>query len=155
MQIEVARTVAARPATVFGTVADIVNWPLLIRSVRAIELLTPRPIRVGTRLRQTRVVMGHETTDELEVVTIERPRRLRLVGETRGMQYELDHVIDALSFGSRLMMIFRNRPETPTGRGLQDFIAPIMEIKLRDDLERDLGDLAAAAVSRMRARKRG
>ena len=37
--------------------------------------------------------MGHETTDESEVVTIERPRRLRLVGETRGMQYELDHVI--------------------------------------------------------------
>jgi hypothetical protein len=155
MQIEVARTVAARPATIFATVADIVNWPVLIRSVRAIELLTPRPIRVGTRLRQTRVVMGHETTDELEVVTIERPRRLRLVGETRGMHYELDHVIDALSVGSRLMMIFRSRPETPTGRGLQDFIAPFMEIKLRDDLEQDLNDLAAAAVSRMRARKRG
>src|ERR1700716_1984733 len=100
MPIEVARTGPAPPATVFAAVVDIANWPLLIRSVRAIELLTPRPIRVGTRLRQTRVVMGHETTDELEAVTIERPRRLRLVGETRGMQYELDHVIDALSFGS-------------------------------------------------------
>ena len=152
MQIEVARTVAARPATVFAAVADIANWPLLIRSVRAIELLTPRPIRVGTRLRQTR---DHETTDELEVVTFERPRRLRHVGETRGMHYELDHLVDALSLGSRLMMILRSRPETPTGRGLQDFVAPFMEIKLRGDLEQDLSDLAAAAVVRMRARKRG
>ena len=155
MQIEVARTVAAPPATVFAAVADIANWPLLIRSVRAIELLTPRPIRVGTRLRQTRVMMDHETTDELEVVTFERQRRLRLVGETRGMHYELDHLVDALSLGSRLMMIFRSRPETPTGRGLQDFVAPFMEIKLRDDLEQDLSDLAAATVVRMRGRKRG
>jgi hypothetical protein len=102
MQIGVARTVAARPATVFAAVADIANWPLLIRSVRAIELLTPRPIRVGTRLRQTRVMMDHETTDELEVVTFERPRRLRLVGEKLGMHHELDHLVDALSLGSGL-----------------------------------------------------
>jgi hypothetical protein len=46
-------------------------------------------------------------------------------------------------------MIFRSRPETPTGRGLQDFVAPFIEIKLRDDLEQDLSDLAAAAVVRM------
>jgi polyketide cyclase/dehydrase/lipid transport protein len=155
MQIEVAKTVAARPTSVFATIADIANWPMFVRSVRAIELLTPRPIRVGTRLRQTRIMMGHEATDELEVMTIERPRRLRLVGETRGMHYEVDHLVDALAVGSRLVMIFRNRPETQTARGLRDFIAPFMEIRLRDDLEEDLNDFAAAAVARASARKPG
>jgi hypothetical protein len=153
MQIEVARTVAPRAVIVFATVADIVDWPLLIRSVRAIDLLTPLPSRVGTRQRQIRVMMGHEAVDELEVTTFERPRRLRLAGQLFGLPYELDHVIDALAVGSRLMMIFRKR--SATGRELQDFIAPFMEIKLRDELEQDLNDLAAAAASRTHARKRG
>jgi hypothetical protein len=43
MQIEVAKTVAARPTSVFATIADIANWPTFFRSVRVIELLTPPP----------------------------------------------------------------------------------------------------------------
>jgi hypothetical protein len=33
---------------------------------------------------------GHETIEELKVETLERPRRLRLVGQNRGMHYERD-----------------------------------------------------------------
>ena len=40
MQIELHRTVAAKPQAVFRTIADIVNWPQIIRSVAAVELLT-------------------------------------------------------------------------------------------------------------------
>jgi hypothetical protein len=98
--------------------------------------------------------MGQEATDELEVMTIERPRRMRLVGETGGTHYEVDHLVDALAVGSCLMMIFRNRPKTQTARGLRDFIAAFMDIRLRDDLEEDLNDFAAAAVARARSRKR-
>lgn len=47
--------------------------------------------------------------------------------------------------GSRFTMVFRTRPETDTGRALQDFINPYMEIILRDELERDLADLAEAS----------
>jgi len=152
MQIEVAKSVAARPGAIFATVVDVANWPLRIRSVRAIELLTPPPIRVGTRFRQTRMMLGREGTDELEVMTIEPPRRFRFAGQLFGMPYELDHVIDAFTAGSRLMLIFRKR--SPTGRELQDFIAPFMEIELRDGLEQDLNDLAAASA-RTYSRKRG
>ena len=146
MQIEVHKTVAARPPAVFKIVADIMNWPQIIGSVTAIELLTRGRVRVGTRVRLTRIMYGHQMTEELEVETFERPRRLRLVGENRGMHYERDHVIDALHVGSRLMLIFRNRAETEPARTTQDFITPFMQINLRDELERDLLDLATAAA---------
>jgi hypothetical protein len=146
MQIELHKTVAARPAAVFKTVADIMDWPRIIRSVTAVELLSPGRIRVGTRLRLNRIMYGHETIEELEVETFERPRRLRLVGENRGMHYERDHVIDALHVGSRLALIFRNRPDTGPARAAQDFFTPFMQINLCDELERDLVDLAAAAA---------
>jgi hypothetical protein len=62
------------------------------------------------------------------------------------MHYERDHVIDALHVGSRLMLIFRNSAETEPARTTQDFITPFMQINLRDELERDLLDLATAAA---------
>jgi len=82
------------------------SWPQIIGSVTAIELLTRGRVRVGTRVRLIQIMYGHQMTEELEVETFERPRRLRLIGERRGMHYERDHVIDRLQIGSRLMFIF-------------------------------------------------
>ena len=122
------------------------NWPRIIGSVTAIELLTRGRVRVGTRVRLIRIMYGRQMTEELEVETFERPRGLRLVGENRGMHYERDHVIDALHVGSRLMLIFRNRPRQSGPGPLRNFITPFMQINLRDELERDLLGLATAAA---------
>jgi hypothetical protein len=45
-----------------------------------------------------------------------------------------------------MMLTFRSRPATPTGRALQPLMSPFMEITLRDELERDLSDLATATA---------
>jgi hypothetical protein len=145
MQIDVARIVAARPSKVFATISDVAGWPEMVRSISAVEALTSGPIRAGARLRLTRIMFGHETVEELEIEELENPHRLRLTGETRGIRYDRDHIIDALHTGSRFTMAFRTRPATTTGRALQDFISPYMQIILRDELERDLADLAAAS----------
>ena len=145
MQIDLARTIAAPPPVAFATVADIANWPQIISSIERVELVTPGPIRDGTHLRLTRIRFGRQTTEALKVATIERPRRLRLVADDRGMRYELDHMIDAVfGLGSRLLLIFRSNPDTNTGRVLAEFMRTFMEIKLRDELEQDLTDFAAA-----------
>lgn len=151
MQIALARTVAARRQVAFKTVADVVEWPRIIRSIKSVELLTPGPVRAGTRLREQRILFGHETTEELRIAEIERPRRLRLVAENREIDYELDHLIDSLGVGSRLMLVFRSRSGTATGRALLSVISPFMEIKLRDELEQDLADLAAAISAKSTA----
>jgi hypothetical protein len=156
MQINLARTVAAHPLAVFATVADIVNWPMIIRSVISVELLTPGTIRAGTQLRERRIMFGLDTTEELEVIDIQRPHRLRLAAGNRDIRYELDHVIDALfEAGARLTLIFRTRPVSEVGQAATPFITPFMEIKLRDELEQDLADLAAAVrATRSPARER-
>ena len=149
MQIDLARPVAATPALIFATIADITSWPQIIASVTGVELLTPGPIGLGTRLRLERVRFGVATSEELEVATMDRPHRLRLVGEDRGMRYELDHMVDAVfGGGARLMLVFRTRARTSTGRALADFTRTFTEIKLRDELEQDLADLVAAIEAR-------
>jgi hypothetical protein len=148
VQINVARTVAAPPSVAFATLADIMHWPEMIGSVTSIELLTSGPIRVGTRLRGRRIIFGHDAAEEMEIVEIERPRRLRLAAQNDHLHYERDHIIDAIQSGSRLTLILRPKPGTDAGRALQSFIAPFMDINLRGELEQDLIDLATAIAAR-------
>jgi hypothetical protein len=63
------------------------------------------------------------------------------------LHYELDHLIDVVyGSGCRMMLIFRSRAKTPAGRALQSLMTPLMEITLRDELERDLSDFANAVT---------
>jgi hypothetical protein len=144
MQISVTKAVAARPPAAFATLMDIVEWPTIIGSVKSVELLTSGPIRVGTRMHAQRIMFGRETVEEMEIVEIERPRRLRLAANSRDLHYERDHIIDAMQPGSRLTLIIRPKPDTQVGRAALPFLTPFMEISLRDELEQDLADLAAA-----------
>jgi Polyketide cyclase / dehydrase and lipid transport len=147
VQINLMKTVAAQPAAAFALVANVVDWPQIIRSIISIEVLTPGPIRASTRLREHRIMFGRDRVQELEVATIERPHRLRLLVDHTDLNYELDHVIDAVyGGGCRIMLIFRSRPETQAGRAVQPFMTPFMGITLRDELEQDLSDLAAAVT---------
>ena len=143
MQISVTKAVTVRPPAAFATLMDIVEWPTIIGSVKSVELLTSGPIRVGTRIHAQRIMFGRETVEEMEIVEIERPRRLRLAANSGDLHYERDHIIDAMQPGSRLTLIIRPKPDRQ-GRAALPFFTPFMEVRLRDELERDLADLAAA-----------
>jgi hypothetical protein len=107
------------------------------------------PIRAGTKLREDRIIFGRESVQEMEVQTLERPHRLRLFVEHPDLHYELDHLINAVyGGGCRIMLIFRSRSKGATGRALYPLMTPFMEISLRDELERDLSDLASAVAAR-------
>jgi hypothetical protein len=94
-------------------------------------------------------MFGAEVTQEVEIATIERPHRLRLLVDHPDLHYELDHLVDAVYGGScRMMLIFRSSPATAAGRGLQPLMSPFMGVTLRDELEQDLSDLATAVSRR-------
>lgn len=144
MQIDLSRTVAARPSAAFDTVADVLNWPLKMSAVLSVELIDGGPIRVGSRLRLVRLLFGRETTLDMEVATLERPHRVRFVVAHPEIHYELDHLIDGIyGGGCRLTLVFRSRPHTDVGRAVHPFLTPLMQILLRDELERDLAELAS------------
>jgi len=145
MQIELVKTVAAPSAGAFAVVADVVRWPKIIHSVQSLEVLTAGPLRAGSRIREERMLFHRKGTHNYEVAAIEPPHRLRLFAQHPDLPYELDHLIDAVhGGGSRLTLAFRSRPETPAGRALEPVISPLIWIIVRDELEQDLSDFAAA-----------
>ena len=69
MQIELSHTVAAQPADAFAVVVNVHDWPQIIRSIKKVEVLTPGPLRRGSRLREDRIMFGRTAAQELEIET--------------------------------------------------------------------------------------
>jgi hypothetical protein len=81
----------------------------------------------------------------MEVANIEPPHRLRFVVEPSIFHSEFDYLIDGIyGGGCRMSLIFRSRPGTQVEHAAHPFMTPFMAITLRDELEQDLTDLAAA-----------
>lgn len=53
MRYEVSGEVAAAPETVWSVLMDVERWPEWTESVRAVRLLTPGPLAVGSEVRLT------------------------------------------------------------------------------------------------------
>src|SRR5439155_7596226 len=67
-------TIAAPREQVFDLFADFDSMPGRIKGIKRIEVLTPGPIQLGTRFRETRHVHGHDATEEMELTAFDRPR---------------------------------------------------------------------------------
>ncbi|WP_088342785.1 MULTISPECIES: SRPBCC family protein [Rhodomicrobium] len=150
MKIEVKHHLDAPLADIFETIADVPRWPELIRSVLRTEKLTNGPVGRGTVFRETRVIFNHISTHTMEVVDFDRPHRLRVAAWNQDIHYELDHLMDRV-FGadSRILLIFRSYPRSSVGRAVHPFMTPMMEITVRDELERDLADIVAGVKARV------
>ena len=72
----------------FDVASDLAQAAEHIRGIEKIELLTEGPMRVGTRWRETRKMMGQSSTETLEVVAFDRPRSYTVGCESCGAYFE-------------------------------------------------------------------
>ncbi|HYN78746.1 MAG TPA: SRPBCC family protein [Lamprocystis sp. (in: g-proteobacteria)] len=66
------------PERVYGFVARdlFANYPRWSPEVRRLDVLTPGPVRVGSRARQVRVDQGRQSESSFRVTALEEPLRL-------------------------------------------------------------------------------
>ncbi|MGD9636792.1 MAG: SRPBCC family protein [Pirellulales bacterium] len=139
-QFSMTKRVAAPVDRVFDVATDLEHAAERIRGIERIELLTDGPTRVGTRWRETRKMMGHESTETLEIVALDRPRSYSVGCESCGAYFEttfrfapdgdgtivtLDARTEARSFLARLMspigkMMFSKMMGKCVGADLED-----------------------------------
>ena len=72
--------------------------------VERIELLTPGPVRVGTRARQVRVDQGRRTESTFKVVAFQPPDRVAFA--ERANQFQITYQLDPASQHTRLTFLF-------------------------------------------------
>ena len=64
--------VNASPGRTFEVFTDLANTGNIVRGIKKMEILTEGPVGTGTRFRETRVMMGKEATEEMEITEFQR-----------------------------------------------------------------------------------
>ena len=135
MRFETSIDIAADPARVWAVVSDLEAWPRRIETVDTVELLTPAPLAVGSRLRlkQPKLPEG-----EWEVTVWDPPRSFEYRQQASGVRVVADHRVEALGEGrSRLSLVL----------DMQGVLVPVVGRLLRARTNRYL----AAEAAGMRA----
>lgn len=110
MRLVMHAVVAAPQHVTFATATDVAGWPRFASAIRRIEMLSPGPLAVGTRFRETRVMYGREATEEMTVAELEAPRRFVLTAFNHGTAYRVEHQFEPQGGGTRMTLAFEGRP---------------------------------------------
>jgi carbon monoxide dehydrogenase subunit G len=150
MEIQVTRTIAAPPATVWALITDIPNSPQLISGIDSVDMLGgPEGFGVGTRWRETRTMFGKEATEEMEVSAVSPGTGYSVVAASHGMRYESTFTLQPTGpDGCVLTMVFAGEPTSTASRAMAATIGRLFVGQTRKALVKDLDDIAAAAEGR-------
>ena len=83
--------VTAPPEVVFDVASDFRHAANFIQGIDSLEVLTDGPIGVGTRFRETRVMFGKKSTEEMEITEFDAPHRYVVEGESCGGHYRFEY----------------------------------------------------------------
>jgi len=95
MNFTLNRTVNAPIDNVFRVYSDFANAAARIDGIENIEILTDDPIGKGTRFRETRIMFGRESTEEMEITEFEQNKK---------------YIVEANSCGAHFQTIFQFQP---------------------------------------------
>lgn len=134
-------TVIARPIEqVFQAFSDLEHFAERVKGITRVELLTPGPMRLGTRFRETRVFMGKEATETMEVSGFEPDRSYAVSAESQGTRFHSTFAFEPDGAGTKVRVHFSSTPLTLAAK-LAAPLAALMMGTIRKCTEDDVADL--------------
>lgn len=130
----------APPQRVFDVFADLAQAPSRISAIKKIEILTPGPVGVGTRFRETRVMFGKEASETMDITGFDPPRSYRTEARSCGTHYVSTMTFEPEGPATRVTMHFTGRPLTLTAK-LLSFMLFFMMGACAKAITKDLEDL--------------
>lgn len=144
--LTVTRRVNAAPDRVEAIVTDIPRAADHISGITRIEMLTDGPFGPGTRWRETRVMFGRPSTEEIEIVEYVPGRHYVAEARSCGTRYRSTFRWQADGDQTRVSVEFHATPLSFAAR-LFSPLAGLMARPILRCLEQDLTDLARVAES--------
>lgn len=93
MRVEKSIEIAASPQRVWDVLSDLEGWPQRIETVDSVELLTPAPMTVGSRVRLKQPKLPEGTWD---ITVWDPPSYFELTQKTGGSATVAGHRVAAL-----------------------------------------------------------
>ena len=139
LRCESTVTVAKPPADVFPWLLDADKVPRWMTGLEVYEPLEPGPLHVGSRIRQELSVSGQQLRFELEVAELDAPRRAVLRFEGSGFKAANEYAVREAAGGAEVTWVISGDTTSFKAK----LIAPIVQAKLQEKLDVDLGRLRA------------
>lgn len=143
-RVVVERTIAAPPERVFAVASDIRRWAEIVPAIERVEVLTPGPMRAGTRFRETRRMLGREATEKMTVTAFDPPRGYVLGAESHGCRYRTELRFEPAGAGTRMVFDFSAEALTFGARMMMFLMKPMMK-KAANLCAKDLEAIGAHA----------
>jgi hypothetical protein len=134
--------------TVFDVASDLENAADHIRGIEKIELLTPGPVGVGTRWRETRKMMGHESTETLEITAFHRPRSYTVACHSCGAFFETTFGFAPDASGTNMTLEVRIEARLLMARLMSPLGNLMFGKTMRKCMDDDLEDIKRVAEAR-------
>lgn len=144
--VTVSRTIHAPVETVWEIATDLRSMPETMSAITEVDVLAGGDtFDVGTRWRETRLMMRREATEEMEVTAVAPQRGYTVEANNHGVHYSTIFTFAPVGSGrTEVTMTFEGTPDRPQNP-IQRVLGGIGLRVVRKALERDLADLAVAA----------
>ncbi len=143
-KISISEHFAVPPERAFAALTDFANLAGVISGIQRIEVITPGPVGLGTRIRETRTMYGREATEEMQVTEWEPPHAFTLEAHSHGAHYVTRHTLVPKDGGTQVSLEFDAMPKTLGARILAVLMRRMVK-SVRVLLEKDLQEAKAAA----------
>ena len=135
--------VAAPIADVFQVFTQLDKAQERIPTITNLEILSEGPFGVGTRWRETRLIMKKESTEEMRVTGHNPPHNYTVEAQSLGMLYETLFQFEPQSEGTKVTWEFRGTPQTWFNKILAPLISFPMAGLMKKCMQADLEVLRA------------
>lgn len=139
---------AAAPERVFAVLADPVGTSVHLQHVEALVWLTPGPVGVGSRFRETRRMLGRENTQELTITRFDPPTRIAMGVEKPSISSSSEFELAPDGAGTRVRVLIDVRGRTLGGKILALLFFPLLARAIQSAVRNDLEDLRATIEGR-------
>lgn len=129
---------------VFAAFTDFANAADRIPDIKKVEVLTPGPVGVGTRFRETRVMLGKEATEEMLVSAYEPNRMIELSASSCGSQFRMTFHVTPTADGARLDGAIHARAVSLMAKIMAPLLGWMMSGMMKKCVQKDLAHLKAS-----------
>lgn len=143
-QFQFSQHIDAPPTRVFELASSFERAPEHISGITKVEMVTDGPVRTGTRFKETRVMMGREATEEMEVVEFTPNKSYTLAAESCGSEWRSQLTFQPSGGGTDVNLDMQCKAKTFFAKLMMP-IGLLMMGSMKKCIQQDLIDLKAAA----------
>ena len=132
---------------VFARMTDIENCADFIEGIESVEIISEQKTGVGTRWKETRVMFGKSTTEEMEITELNHNQNYVVEAESCGAAFRTEFVFKSVSNDkTEVTMDMNTKPLTFFAK-LMSPISFMMKGMIVNAIKKDLADSARACES--------